>query len=106
MEFFTFTEIITFAGVLLSVCSAVTVVINARKAINELTQPFRDLVKRVEQLEEYASNDYERFKEQDEKFRLVLKCEMQIMQHMIDGNHVHKMKETKAEVEEYLVRNS
>lgn len=106
MDAFTFTEIITFAGVFLSVCSAVTVVINARKAISEMTQPFRDLVKRVEQLEKYANNDYERFKEQDEKFRLVLKCEMQIMQHMIDGNHINKMKETKAEVEDYLVKNS
>lgn len=106
MNTFTLTEIITFAGVFLSICSAVTVVINARKAIKELTQPFRDLVRRVEKLEKYAGNDYERFKEQDEKFRLVLKCEMQIMQHMIDGNHINKMKETKMEVEEYLVKNS
>lgn len=106
MEIFAFSEVITFAGVFLSVCSAVVVVINARKAIREMTQPFRDLVKRVEQLEKYSNNDFERFKQQDEKFRLVLKCEMQIMQHMIDGNHIHKMKETKEEVEDYLVNNA
>lgn len=105
MKLIAFSEIITFAGVFLSVCSAVIVLVNARKAIKELVAPYHQLEARVEKLKEYTERDFEHLQKQDEKWHLILKCEMQIMQHLIDGNHISKMKETKAEVENYLVKN-
>ena len=40
---------------------------------------------------------------QDEKLKLILRSQMAIIHHMEDGNGINKLKETREDIEEYLI---
>ena len=40
---------------------------------------------------------------QDEELKLILRSQMAIIHHMEDGNGINKLKETREEIEEYLI---
>ena len=42
-------------------------------------------------------------KRQDEELKLILRSQMDIIHHMVDGNGVEQLKDTQRDIEEYLI---
>lgn len=42
-------------------------------------------------------------KKQDEELRLILRSQMAMIHHMVDGNNTAKLKEAQGDIEEYLI---
>lgn len=42
-------------------------------------------------------------KKQDEELRLILRSQMAMIHHMVDGNNTEKLKEAQGDIEEYLL---
>lgn len=61
-------------------------------------------------VQEKLQSDHERLtkleettRRQDEELKLILRSQMAIIHHMEDGNGINKLKETREDIEEYLI---
>lgn len=57
----------------------------------------------IEKHMEYLNNDNNRLKEMEESNRLIMRGMLGIMTHEIDGNHVDELKQTRDEIQDYLI---
>ena len=99
-------------GWLLAGAGALTTLWKAAEVIIDVTQPFRDHAKRLEELERQRVEADEVFKDIEAQLgavqnmnRALCKSVLHMVNHMIDGNSVQKMKEARDELEMYIVEH-
>jgi len=109
------TEILGFApealwvtlGVLVAIGIIVKLVFDLIIKARELRRP---KVTDEKSIQEKLQSDHERLsaledttKRQDEELKLILRSQMDIIHHMVDGNGVERLKDTQRDIEEYLI---
>lgn len=97
-------------GWLVTVSGGLLAVWNAVKAIKEATRPFREQAETVKELQTQNARDLERFRAINEELKdmremqhAVCKSLFHIMNHMIDGNSIEKLKTTREELRTYII---
>lgn len=91
----------------------VTQLLTARKQIRELQgekqRPFDRINERLEKIEEKLDNDNRRIEalqartgKQDEELRLILRAEMAMMSHIVNGNSIDRIIECRDSINDYL----
>lgn len=85
---------------------------NAIKAIREAAKPFREQKEAVEKLQSQNAKDLERFAKIDRELEdvrqmqhAVCKSLFHMMNHMIDGNSVDKLKSTREELRTFIIEH-
>jgi len=84
------------------------------KLVMDLIIKYRELrkpkVTDERSIQEKLQSDHERLaklekttQKQDEELKLILRSQMAMIHHMIDGNGVQKLKETQSDIEDYLI---
>ena len=97
MEFtITSTQIIGF-------CALITSLWGVWKIIKELKKPNNDLKEKVAKHDALLDKDNERLVDIEDSNRMILQCLLVIMNHEITGNGIDKMKESRDELQEYLI---
>ncbi|MBQ9010862.1 MAG: hypothetical protein IJ088_16260 [Clostridia bacterium] len=100
--------------ILLAICWALSMILNARsglrKAREENMQPVTDLQQRVNTLQTQLQSMESRLLEMErrsdiygDKMTLVLRSQLSILSHLVNGNSVDKLRQSLQEINEYLV---
>ena len=91
-----------FGEACLAIAGVILILYNAGNAIFKITTPAVSMKKKIEEhdkrldtMDTYFKRDLERFVDIDKKLDGILQANISMMNHMIDGNHVEKMKETR-----------
>lgn len=96
-----------FAIVFVAVCSGITTVIvcasNIYSKIKQAKKPHDDHVAQVKEHEEKLNNDYVVLEELKAEMRILLTNDILVMNHIIEGNHVDKLKEQRDFLHRYLI---
>ena len=94
-------------GTLISMGIIAKLVMDLVLKIRELRKPKVDDEKTIQ---EKLSSDHKRLSEleettkrQDEELKLILRSQVAMIHHMIDGNNTTALKETQGDIEEYLI---
>ena len=94
-------------GVLIAVAIIVTLAMDLVIKFRELRKP---RVTDERSVQEKLQSDHERLaklekttQKQDKELKLILRSQMAMIHHMIDGNGVQKLKETQSDIEDYLI---
>jgi heme/copper-type cytochrome/quinol oxidase subunit 1 len=94
-------------GVLLALCAAALLVLNLIKTWRELRKP---KVAQGKSVEERLNSDNERLndledvtKKQQTELLLLLRSQVEILHHMVDGNNTAALKQSQKDIEEYLI---
>ena len=90
-------------GQILWFCGFVTAIWGVWKITKEIKKPKEDLIEKVKLHDELLKKDNERLKEMETSNKLILQCLLIIINHDITGNGIEKMKETRDELQEYLI---
>lgn len=72
-------------------------------AIKSALKPIQTFEKRIEAIEQHQNNDNKRLKVQEQDLKTILRTEIAILQHMIDGDHVDDCRKLLKEVQDYLI---
>ena len=99
---------ITWAGVA-AVAGGVILLWNIGEKVYKLIKPASDWKKRVDaqqtelqELRDYTDRDFETLQKIEEILKGIVASQVAIMDHMIEGNHVDKMKETRSDMMELM----
>lgn len=84
-------------------CGIVTALWGVWKIIKEIKKPGEDLAEKVRLHDELLKKDDGRLDEMEASNKLILQCLLIIINHDITGNGIEKMKETRDELQEYLI---
>lgn len=87
---------------LLVVASAFVLIANAFSAIKKLFEPNQQMRKMLTEHEERLKSGDDRFRQQDADNHMVLSCLFVMMNNIVTGNSVNKVKEKRDELQEYL----
>jgi len=109
-----FSDATTAWAVIAAVLAAIVLIDNCAKSIErwkgKADAPTNDLADRMEHVEECLSNDNKRLTElekaiglQDKQNKLLMRGVMQMMTHMVDGNHVDQLRECRDEFQDFLI---
>lgn len=82
-------------GTIAVVLAGIVLIGEAGAAIYKLIRPVINVKKDVEELKEHDRKDYEALVKIQELNKSQCLCMIDIMNHMIDGNHVEAMKDTR-----------
>ena len=85
------------------VCTFVAGIWGIWKIIKELRKPKDDLKTEVTKHDQLLANDDKRLEAVEESNQMMLKSMLVIINHEITGNGIEKMKETRDELQEYLI---
>ena len=98
MEFsITSTQIVGF-------CALVTALWGIWKIVKEIKKPNEDLKKTVEKHEQLLTNDNTRLEDIENSNKMMLQCLLVMINHNITGNGIDKLKETRDELQEFLIK--
>ena len=98
------TGVMTIMAVLALVGVANTVLTFVEK-IKKAKQPHDDHIEMVNRHEEKLNNDYEIIRDMQAEQRILLQNDLLVMEHIIAGNHVDKLKERVDFMHRYLIEN-
>lgn len=84
-------------------CALLASIWGVWKIVVELKKPNDDLKKQVRQHAEFLHNDDVRLKDIEESNKMILQCLLVIINHDITGNGIDKLKETRDDLQEFLV---
>ena len=88
---------------ILAICTLVAAVFGVYKIWKEVRKPNTDLKEAVQKHTEYLTNDDRRLKEVEQSNKMILQGLLVLINHDITGNGVDKLKETRDELNEYLI---
>nr|WP_296955361.1 hypothetical protein [uncultured Mediterraneibacter sp.] len=88
---------------ILAICTLVAAVFGVYKIWKEVRKPNTDLKEAVQKHTEYLANDDRRLKEVEQSNKMILQGLLVLINHDITGNGVDKLKETRDELNEYLI---
>ena len=99
-------------GWLLTAAGALATIWKAVEIVSNWTKPIREHTKKVKDLEVQNKRDLQRFDQIDDQLRqmknanqAVYKALFQMMNHMIDGNSIEKMKLARDELRTYIIEH-
>ena len=92
------------SGQIMWFCSFIAAIWGVWKIVKELKKPSDDLKKVVERHDALLGNDDRRLKEIEESNKMMLQCLLVILNHNITGNGIDRMKETRDELQEFLIK--
>lgn len=87
---------------ILAIGGAIVLIGNVAKVIYNVIKPSIDMKKRVDTLEQHDKQDLDRIQNLEELNKAQCKMLLAMIDHMIDGNHVDKMKETREHIIELM----
>ena len=92
-------------GVIVALCALIVTLWNAIKAIKEMTKPAKDLVSRVDAIEEHLANDKRRLDEQEEAQKLLLRAMLVLIEYESTGGASEKeaLTAVKTDISNYLI---
>lgn len=88
---------------ILGFCALITALWGVWKIVKEIKKPGDDLVAMVNLHDQLLKKDNERLKDMETSNKMILQCLLIIINHDITGNGIEKMKETRDELQEYLI---
>lgn len=88
---------------IIAVCSLLTALWGVYKIVKEIKKPNADLKKKVDKHEEMLSHDSERLKAIEDADKMMLQSLLVIINHEITGNGIETMKQTRDELNEFLI---
>lgn len=104
-------DFVTAVQVLLACMGGLTVIAGGVKVIVGVLSPFKEIQKKLKQHDEYFKNDLERITALEKKAEnsnndtnMLYKTLLAMTDHMITGNGVDKLEETREELRDYLAR--
>ena len=111
---FTPAQLVTFAAALITIASAVTILINLVSKLKEPETKQNDRISQcenrlnkmdviLEKFQGYFSNDDRRFKEIEEGNKITQTALLALLKHSINGNDTKSLKEAEKNLEEYLI---
>ncbi len=94
-------------GVIVALCALIVTLWNAIKAIKEMAKPAKDLVSRVDAIEEHLSNDKRRLDEQEEAQKLLLRAMLVLIEYETTGGTSEKeaLAAVKTDITNYLINS-
>jgi septation ring formation regulator EzrA len=95
-------DIVTTYKTLVFVMGAVLAVWGFIKVLKEINKPLTDLRKTVEDHSEKISDIEKHLEKSDKGMGMVQKSLLQIMNHMIDGNHTDQLAKARDDMQNYL----
>lgn len=93
-------QILAFCSFIVAVWGVVKIAIEVFK---DATKTSKDLKAKVDEHEEKLKNDNERLERIEESTKMILKGMSVMINHNLTGNGIEKMKETRDELQEYLI---
>lgn len=88
---------------ILAICALLTAIWGVWKIVKEIKKPNDDLKNEVARHTECLDKDNKRLDEVEHSTQLVLKGMLVIINHEITGNNIEKMKDTRDELQDYLI---
>lgn len=89
---------------ILAFCGLITALWGVWKIVKEVRKPNEDLKKKVEKHDSLLDTDNRRLKEIEDSNKMTLQCLLVIINHSITGNGVDKLKQTRDELQEFLIK--
>lgn len=100
---------------ILAICSAIItiaavvgifskVVSKSHQAVIEQEQRVGKIEKRITKMEKYLKNDYDAIQLNKDVDRILMKSQLALLSHLINGDSIDKMNEAKNELEEFLIK--
>ena len=97
-------EVMITSNQILAFCGFITAIWGVWKIVKELRKPNEDLKKQVEKHDDLLNTDNRRLKEIEDSNKMTLQCLLVIINHSITGNGVDKLKQTRDELQEFLIK--
>ena len=88
---------------ILALCALITSLWGVWKIVKEFKKPNEDLKSKVEKHERLLTNDDARLKDIEYSNKMILQCLLVIINHDITGNGIDKLKDTREELQDYLI---
>lgn len=85
------------------ICAFIAGIWGVWKIVKELRKPNEDIKAAVAKHDQLLGNDNKRLAAVEESNQMMLKSMLVIINHEITGNGIEKMKETRDELQEYLI---
>ena len=95
-------DIVTTYKTLVFICGAFLALWGFFKALKEVTKPLDEMKKKVADHTEQIQEIEDHLKKSDEGMSVVQKSLLQIMNHMIDGNHTDQLVKARDDMQNYL----
>ena len=92
------------SGQILAFCALITALWGVWKIVKEIRKPNDDLKKQVEKHDALLDTDNRRLKDIEESNKMTLQCLLVIINHSITGNGIEKLKATRDELQEFLIK--
>lgn len=89
---------------ILAFCGLITALWGVWKIVKEVRKPNEDLKKQVKKHDNLLDSDNRRLKDIEESNKMTLQCLLVIINHNITGNGIEKLKETRDELQEFLIK--
>ena len=96
-------EFIITSTQLIGICGFVTGIWAVWEIIKQIFKPTIDLRDKVKKHDQLLDNDNRRLREIEDSNKMVLQSLLVIINHDITGNGVEKMKETREELQDFLI---
>lgn len=87
-------------------CALITALWGIWKIVKEIKKPNDDLKEIVEKHERLLNNDNNRLEDIENSNKMMLQCLLVMINHNITGNGIDKLKETRDELEKFLINKS
>ena len=91
------------AAQIMGFCSLVAALWGIWLIVKEIKKPGSDLKRKVEEHDRLLNSDDNRLKDIEESNRMMLQSLLVIINHNITGNGIEKMKETRDQLQEFLI---
>ena len=91
------------ANQILAICGLITALWGVWKIVKEIKKPNDNLRSKVEAHDKLLDNDDKRLGSIEESNKMILQCLLVIINHDITGNGVDKLKQTREELQEFLI---
>ena len=87
-------------------CALITALWGIWKIVKEIKKPNDDLKETVEKHERLLNNDNNRLENIENSNKMMLQCLLVMINHNITGNGIDKLKETRDELQKFLINKS
>lgn len=94
---------VTLVMAVLAIVGVINTILTFVEKVKKAKKPHDDHIEMVQRHEEKLLNDYELIKEMQAEQRILLQNDLLIMEHIIAGNHVDKLKEQRDFIQRYLI---
>ena len=99
--------ILGICGAIVSISAAITIIIRviqkAKEPEHNQDERISALEKKMDKVERLLDNDNKRLKSQEEAIKILMRSNLAMMRHLIDGNHTEDLEKAMEEVHDYLL---